>query len=477
MESIIFIEPELILLAFSLIVLMSSLFLRSRHFPGVLALSGIVAASLFLPFSCATNPTLFFDMLTGDAFSLFFKELALFITGIVVMISMGCNALEEKYTGEYYFLLLNAAIAMLLAVSSDNLLMIYISLEMLSLISYVLVAFLKHDPLSSEGALKYFLFGALSTGIMLYGISLIYGLCGTTDLAVIAAAVRAGRINVFTAFIPLLFILAGLSFKCALVPFHMWAPDAYQGAPTPVTAFISAGSKSAGFAVLLRIFMKIFFPFYANWVELLLLISIFTMTIGNITAIAQTSIKRMLAYSSVAQAGYMVIGLVAGSASGLESVLYYLLAYALMNLGAFGCVILVSNSIRSDDIGDYAGLYKKDPVTAFMLSVFLLSLAGVPPLAGFFGKFLVFAAAVQAKFVLLAIAGVANSAVAAYYYMRVIKYMYLDEPKAAVAGPKSVSLQVALAIVLAGVFVAGLYPSPFLSWVRASQSFFTTANH
>lgn len=471
-ESIRFIIPEIILFVFALIVLISSLFIRNKNILGGAALLAVVAASLYLPYGYKTNPALFFNMLTGDPFSLFFKEICLFITGIVILLSMGYKALEEDSVGEYYFLLLNATIAMLLAVSSDNLLMIYISLEMLSLVSYILVAFLKHDPMSSEGALKYFLFGALATGIMLYGISLVYGLFGTTDLSLISKAVAAGRVNLSLAFIILLLILAGLSFKCALVPFHMWAPDAYQGAPTAVTAFISAGSKAVGFAVLLRIFTKNLFPIFAEWSSLVMIISILTMTIGNIIAISQTNIKRMLAYSSIAQAGYILIGFVVGTASGMEGVLYYILAYALMNLGAFGCVILISNSIKSDAIEDYAGLSKKDPVPAFMLSIFLLSLAGVPPLAGFLGKFLVFAAAIQSKFIILAVAGVINSVVAAFYYMRVIKYMYLDEPKAAGVGAKSAPLQIALAIVMAGVLIAGLYPSPFLSWVRASQSFF-----
>ncbi|MDO8525832.1 MAG: NADH-quinone oxidoreductase subunit N [Candidatus Omnitrophota bacterium] len=471
-ENIRFILPEIILLGFSLAILISSLFIRNKKILGGAALLAVIAASLYLPHSGKTSPALFFNMLTGDPFSLFFKEICLFITGIVILVSMGYKALEEDSAGEYYFLLLNAAIAMLLAVSSDNLLMIYISLEMLSLISYILVAFLKHDPLSSEGALKYFLFGALSTGIMLYGISLVYGLFGTLDLSLISQAIAAGRVNTFVASILLILILAGLSFKCALVPFHMWAPDAYQGAPTAITAFISAGSKAVGFAVLLRVFTKNFFALYVNWADLIMLISIFTMTIGNVIAISQTNIKRMLAYSSIAQAGYILIGFVAGTAFGMEGVLYYIFAYALMNLGAFGCVILVSNSIKSDAIEDYAGLSKRDPVPAFMLSIFLLSLAGVPPLAGFLGKFLVFAAAIQSKFILLAVAGVINSVVAAFYYMRVIKYMYLDEPKAAGAGPKPAPLQIALAIVMAGVLIAGLYPSPFLNWIRSSQSFF-----
>ena len=471
-ESIRFIMPEIILLVGAIVILVFSLFVSKKNVLGVFALFAIAAASLYLPQGHKTEPGLFFNMLTNDSFSLFFKEICLFITGIVILVSIGYEELKEKYIGEYLFLLLNGTIAMLLAVSSNNLLMIYLSIEMLSLISYILTAFLKNNILSSEAALKYFLFGALSTGIMLYGISLTYGLFGTTDLGIISKAVSAGQINSLVSLILLVLIFAGFCFKCSLVPFHMWAPDVYEGAPTAVTAFISDGPKAVGFAVLLRIFTNNFFPLYISWVNLAMLISIFTMTIGNVIAITQTNIKRMLAYSSIAQAGYILIGFVVGTAAGIEGVLYYILAYTLMNLGAFGCVILVSNFIKSDAIEDYAGLYKKDPVTSFMLSIFLLSLVGVPPLAGFWGKFLVFNAAIQSKFILLAVTGVINSIVAAYYYMRIIKCMYLEEPKVKETGPKSVPLQIALAIVLAGVLIAGLYIAPFLNWIKASQSFF-----
>ncbi len=467
-QSVTFVTPEIILLIAAIVILVASFTVNSKGVLGVVALAAIVMASLYLPHSHKTASAPFFNLLTNDSFSLFFKEISLFITGIVILLSMGYKELTEKSIGEYYFLLLNGTIAMLLAVSSNNLLMIYLSLEMLSLISYMLVAFLRNSPLSSEGALKYFLFGAMSTGIMLYGISLAYGLFGTTDLSAISEALKAGQVNRTVSLILFILMLAGIGFKCTMVPFHMWAPDVYQGAPTAVTAFISVGPKAAGFAILLRIFTSSFFSPHADWVSLMTLISIFTMTIGNVIAISQTDIKRMLAYSSIAQAGYMLIGFVVGDA-GTSGVLYYILAYALMNLGAFGCVILVSNSIKSDAIEDYAGLHKRDPVTSFMLSVFLLSLVGVPPLAGFWGKFLVFSAAIESKFILLAIVGVVNSVVAAFYYVRVIKCMYLDEPKAKDAGPRSWSLQLGVAVVMAGVFVAGIYLTPFLNWIRASQ--------
>lgn len=467
-ESIKYILPEIILTAFALAALILGLFTKKKGALGILCLAGISLAVLFLQQSYKATGPLFSGMLLNDSFSEFFKEISLLITGFVILISMGYKPFSGEDSGEYYFLLLSVTVAMMFAVSSNNLIMIYIALETVSLISYILVAFLKRDSLSSEGALKYFLFGALSTGIMLYGISFIYGLFGTTDLAAISTALETGNVNSFAAFISLILILAGLSFKCALVPFHMWAPDAYQGAPTPIAALISAGPKAIGFAVLIRIFLKNFFPLFPNWVDLITIISIFTMTAGNLIAISQDNIKRMLGYSSIAQAGYILIGFAVGTPRGVEGALFYILAYVLMNLGAFGCVVLISNSIRSDRIKNYAGLYKKDPVIAFMLTAFLLSLAGIPPLAGFLGKFLVFAAAIESKFLLLAVAGVINSVVALYYYIRVVKYMYMDEPKTMEIEPRPVALQIALIAALAGILIVGLFPVPFLNWIAAS---------
>ena len=468
--------PELIVTGFALAVLILGLFVKRRAALGALSLLGILAAVLFMPQSYHATSSLFSNMLLNDSFSEFFKEIALLITGLVILISMGYRVFSDEDAGEYYFLLLAVSVAMMIAVSSNNLMMIYVALEAVSLISYILVAFLKEDGLSSEAGLKYFLFGALATGVMLYGISFVYGLFGTTDLAAISWILKAGDINVSAAVIALILILAGLSFKCALVPFHMWVPDAYQGAPTPITAFISAGPKAIGFAVLIRIFLKNFFPLFPNWSELVSVISIVTMTAGNILAINQEDIKRMLGYSSIAQAGYILIGFVVGTALGITGVMYYILAYILMNLGAFGCVVLVSNGIKSDRIEEYSGLSKREPALAFLLTVFLLSLAGIPPLAGFFGKFLVFAAAIQSKYYMLAVAGAVNSVLALYYYVKVVKFMYLGEPRAMTAGLKThgfVSLEtgavkLALIIALIGVLVVGIFPVPFLSWISLS---------
>ena len=468
--------PELILTGSAVTVLVLGLFVRRRAALSIFCLLAVMCAILYLPQSYQATSPLFSNMLVNDSFSEFFKEMTLLVIGLVILISMGYKVFSDEDGGEYYFLLLTAAVAMMIAASSNNLMMIYIALEAISLISYILVAFLKRDALSSEGGLKYFLFGALATGVMLYGISFIYGLFGTTDLAAISSILAAGNVNTFAATIALILILAGLSFKCALVPFHMWVPDAYQAAPTPITAFISAGPKVIGFAILIRVFLKNFFPIFPAWSELVSVIAIVTMTAGNILAINQEDIKRMLGYSSIAQAGYMLIGFVVGTALGIQGVMYYILAYILMNLGAFGCVVLISNTIKSDRIEEYSGLSRRKPALAFLLTIFLLSLAGIPPLAGFFGKFLVFAAAIKSRYYLLAIAGVINSVLAVYYYVKVIKFMYLDEPHAGMAEIKpagftpveSGAVKLALILALIGILVVGILPGFFMDWISLS---------
>ena len=468
--------PEIILTGFAIAVLIIGLFIKRRVLLGIFCLLGLFCAILLMPQSYQATSPLFSGMLLNDSFSEFFKEITFLIIGLVILVSMGYKVFSDEDAGEYYFLLLTVSVAMMIAASSNNLMMIYIALEAVSLISYILVGFLKTDRRSSEAGLKYFLFGALATGVMLYGISFIYGLFGTTDLAAISRVLAAGNVNVFASMIALLLIFAGLSFKCAIVPFHMWVPDAYQGAPTPVTAFISAGPKAIGFAILIRVFLKNFFPLFSGWSEMVSVIAIITMTAGNILAINQENIKRLLGYSSIAQAGYILIGFVVGTALGIQGMMFYILAYILMNIGAFGCVVLISNRIGTDHLEDYSGLSKREPVLALFLALFLLSLAGIPPLAGFFGKFLVFAAAIESRYYLLAVAGVINSVLALYYYVKIIKFMYLDEPRAGipVSGQPAFSpagtgaVKIALIIALIGILVAGLFPGLFINWISAS---------
>jgi len=466
-ESLIYIIPELLLFTFSLLVLALGALYKNRNILGVVSLSAVGLAALFLFKSHSAPGPLFFNLLSRDSFSQYFCGLTLLCAFVVILISMGYRLLSERYPAEYYFLILNAAAAIMLLVSSNNLLMVYVSLEMLSLTSCILISFLRGDIFASESALKYFIFGAFSSAIMLFGISYAYGIFGTTDLSQISRLLSVGSLNNYAVFTALVFILAGFAFKCSLVPFHMWAPDVYQGAPTPITAFISVAPKIAGFALLLRVFLNSFASLTLHWSGLFTLISILTMTAGNLIAVSQTNIKRMLAYSSIAHAGYILIGLAVGTPLGIRAAVFYIFSYLYMNLGAFACIVLISNSIKSDNIEDYAGCYKREPFSAFFLAMFLLSLAGIPPLAGFLAKFLVFAAAIQAKFVLLAVIAAINSAIALYYYAKVIKYIYLSEPQIKEAVPTPLPLQLALLITLSGIFIIGLYPHPFLRWITA----------
>lgn len=469
-ESLGHVVPEILLVCTALFILVAGLWIKRKDVLAIVALAAIVVAEGLL--QPPGSAKLFLNMLVDDSFAAFFRLVSLIIAGLFLVLSVAYDRFAEDDAAEYYFLLLTVTVGMMLAVSTTNLIMVYIAFEMVSLVSYILVGYLKRDALSSEAALKYFLFGALATGVMLYGISLVYGLFGTTDLVGVRDALVAGRVTPLAAVLPLLLILAGLCFKCGLAPFHMWVPDAYQGAPTPVTAFISVGPKAVGFAVFLRIFATGFGHVSTEWIDIVMAVSIVTMTVGNIVAISQVNIKRMLGYSSIAQAGYILIGIAVSSRTGMEGVLYYILVYALMNLGAFGCILVISAATKSDMIEDYAGYHEKDPIHAFILTVFLLSLAGLPPLGGFFAKFLVFSAAIESRYLAIAIVGVVNSVIALFYYVKVIRYMYLEAPSPATqsAPPSSppMALRMGLFAALLGVLVLGLYPVPFLNWVRLS---------
>lgn len=438
---------------------------NKKHIAGYICLFSLCLGGVYLlPVLHYPLPvSLFFNMVTLDSFGIFFKILILAATALVVLLSFAYRGFSPKDSGAYYSLLLFSAVGLSLMASATNLLMLYLSIEMVSLISYLLVGYLKKDKSSSEGGLKYFLFGAASTGIMLYGISLIFGITGTLDIT--ECGLRIAEFNEKSSIlsgIGLIFILVGVGFKIALVPFHMWAPDAYEGAPTPITAFLSVGPKAAGFALLLRLIHS-----GLQMEGLLETLTILTMTVGNIIAISQSNIKRMLAYSSIAQAGYILIGFVAGTLRGTEGVLIYLIAYLLMNIGAFGIVIAISNALKTDKIEDYAGLSRHSGGLALCLTLFLLSLAGIPPLAGFIGKFYVFSAAIESGMIGLAIAGVINSVIALYYYVKVIRYMYFVEPipERPATISKPFSLKLALGISVAGTLIIGIMPASIIEWI------------
>ncbi|MBI2252691.1 MAG: NADH-quinone oxidoreductase subunit N, partial [Armatimonadetes bacterium] len=347
--------------------------------------------------------------------------------------------------------------------SSNELITLFVSLELVSIPLYILASFNRNDQKSAEAGLKYFLLGALSSGILLYGMSLIYGTLQTTFLTNILLKLSKLEEFPLALILGLIFVLAGLGFKIASAPFHMWAPDVYQGAPTPITAFISIGPKAAGIAVLSRLFLGYFITLKPDWTFILSILSIFSMTIGNLAALSQTNFKRMLAYSGIAQIGYILIGLTSASVSGLSGVLFYILIYALTNLGAFSIIIIYALETGSEEIKDYAGLVKRSPLLASILFLALLSLAGVPPLSGFIGKFYLFTSAFQAKLYFLVFMGIINSVISLYYYLSVS----LEDTPLKV----NFSFKLALSLALIGIVFLGLYPPLMEAIEKISKAF------
>jgi len=457
--------PELILLGTALGVLLLDLFVPQKKVLGVLAILGTVATLAFVRYPTEPLP-LFFGFFLLDPFSFFFKVAALGIIAVSLAASLSYKSLP--YFGEYTALFLFLGLGLILMGSSNNLLMIFLSMEFVSILSYLLVGFLKKDSRAKEAALKYLLFGSVASGTMLYGMSILFGLTGAIDLNVIQAKLTTQPVSPALVLAALLLIMVGLGFKISMAPFHMWAPDVYEGAPTPVTAFLTVGPKALGFALLLRLLHTSFLELWDQWSYLLAVLSMFTMTIGNVIAISQTNVKRLLGFSSIAQAGYILMGLCVSSALGVTGVLVYLAAYALTNLGAFLCVIAVSNHFGSDEIDTYAGLAQKSPFLASSLTLFLLSLAGIPPLAGFIGKLYVFASAVEGRFFTLAVVAALNSAVAAYYYFKIVRLMYLVPAENPEPIARPLPLLIALILTLAGILVLGIFPSPFIEFVERS---------
>jgi len=476
-ESLISLSPQLLLLVWALLVLGLDLVVKkAKDGLAYLALAGFVpplVAAIYLLLQ-GTNQSLFSNMVRVDAFSLYFAIIACLAAGLVVLASMEYMKARTRYRGEFYGLLLLAALAMTLMASSTNLIMIYLSIEFMSLTSYVLVGYFRDDAKSSEGGLKYFLFGAVTSSLMLYGMSLMYGATGTTDLAEISSALTSMQATMpplrWLILPAILLMLAGFSFKMALVPFHQWSPDAYEGAPTPVATLLSVGPKAMGFSVLLRVLITAVPQFEFDWVAILMGISLVTMTLGNLTAIRQTNIKRMLAYSSIAQAGYILVGIVSivPFTVGIHGVLLYLMAYLFTNAGVFIAVIAFSHVTNSDEISDYAGLVRRAPALAAVMVIFFMSLAGLPPTAGFVGKLFVFGAAVQAGYYYLAIIGVLNSVISVVYYFNVVRQMFFLAPPSEerLSLPRFPLAAAIICVVM--VMVIGLYPQPLIDLVGRS---------
>jgi NADH-quinone oxidoreductase subunit N len=411
-------------------------------------------------------------MVRHDWTAFAFRTLILFATGVSCLLSIRLAGIGDR--GEYFALMLVSAMGMSLMASAADLIMLYLAIETTSIPLYVLAGFLKGDDKSAESGLKYFLFGALTSTVMLYGFSLLYGMTGETQIYRLADALRAAHPAPASLIAVALLVLVGFGFKVAAVPFHFWTPDVYEGAPTPIAAFVSTASKAAGFAVLFRVMTLAFPSIEGFWAPALAGIAAATMTLGNLLAIPQKNIKRLLAYSSISHAGYALIGLVALSSLGRGSMLFYLLAYIVTNLAAFAVVILFAHSAGTEQIADYAGLSRRSPGLALALLVAFLSLAGMPPLAGFVAKFYVFAAAVESGLIWLAFLGVLNAIVGLYYYLTVLKVVYLyrspDEAKPIVV---PTAQAVALAACVGAILLVGIASGPWLDWgVLAAQGLF-----
>jgi NADH-quinone oxidoreductase subunit N len=472
--------PELSLAATAIIVILLDLVTRRKGLLAIVSIIGLVVSAGFTIVMRGTFEGIFYNMLAVDGFAIFFKLLFLGIAGLVILASTDYVAKFAHFQGEYYALVLLSALGMMLMAATRDLISIYISLELTSISLYVLSGFLK-DPKSTEASLKYLLLGAISSAVLLYGMALVFGSTGQTQLGKIAGVIQGMSLQAVSAspalILGIVLLVAGFGFKIAAVPFHMWVPDVYEGAPTPIVAYLSVGSKAAGFAVILRVFYSAFgLPDWLSldWGVVFAVLATIGMFLGNITALPQTNIKRMLGYSSIAQAGYLMVGLATMGVSsaidiaGRSGILFFLAGYALANLGAFTAIIAISNKLDSDLIQDYSGMIKRAPLLALALSFCLISLIGMPPAAGFMAKFYIFRGAVQNGLLWLVIIAVLNSVISAYYYLRVVKVMWFGEPASAEKVPSSGALRLALAVSCLGVLLLGIIPGYIMNLAQAA---------
>ncbi len=476
--SLLAILPEILLTMLAVgILILDALWPESRRRQlGVIsgiAILGILAATLIFvaPLQGEVRDQLLLGgMIRHDVLTQIFRAMILLAGALTCFISVDLPGAGRQ--GGYYALVAIATLGAGLMSAAADLVMVFVALETTSISLYMLAGFLRGDERSAESGVKYFLFGAFASAVALYGLSLLYGFSGQTNIYLIADGLASGAIGGLPVLVALMMVVVGFGFKISAVPFHFWTPDVYEGAPTPITAFISVASKAASFALLLRFFMAVFPGYDEVWVNLLAVSSVVTMTLGNVVALWQKNIKRMLAYSSIAQAGYTLIGVVAISAqggAGMAAVIFYMAMYTLTNLGAFTVAFLVSRATGSEAIADMAGLSRRSPALALAMTVALLSLGGIPPAAGFFGKFFLFNAAVDAGFVWLALVAVINAIIALYYYLMVIKVMYVDR-SADEAQPIPVGRAYgwALLITTLGVIFLGIVASPVYNWALAA---------
>jgi NADH-quinone oxidoreductase subunit N len=476
-QDIVRILPEIVLIAVGTLVMVLEPLIRDsrKKALGALALGGFLAALWATAVAHAFAGPAFRQMLVVDGFSTFFRVLVIGVGILTVLCSLQYVHRERPDSGEYYALLLFSVVGQCLMVAANELIIMFIGLEISSIATYVLAGYLRDDRRNNEAAIKYFLLGSFATAFLLYGIAWIYGITGTTDLTEIRRVLTSPELAppAFLVGTSAALIFVGFAFKVSAAPFHVWVPDVYQGAPAPVTAFISAGPKAAAFAIFLRVYMTAFEPISDRWEPVVWLSALATMLVGNFAALQQDNIKRLLAYSSIAHAGYVMVAVTAHSAIGTAAAMFYLAAYAFMNVGAFAVVTHFSRQReRYVNVDDLAGLAHRQPVTAALFAIFLLSLIGVPLTGGFFGKFYIFKAALDANLYWLTVLGLLNSAVAAYYYLRIIVVMYFHEPGEATetVSPLAPGLKIALWSSAVATLLLGVFPSVILDFAGASAA-------
>jgi NADH-quinone oxidoreductase subunit N len=475
------IYPEIIITVFSLIILMLQAFtpVRGKDYFAYVSLIGILIAAVVVTycpsaFEVKLIENSFSGMWVVDNYSRFFKLIFLLGSGLTILISINYVAHEGIQHGEYFALILFATLGMMIMASGADLVVIFLGLELMSISLYVLAGCTRSRMISNESALKYFLLGSFATGFFLYGVALLYGATGTTAIKGLSEIITKTGSQGHIEIIGMALLIIGFGFKIASVPFHMWTPDVYQGAPSPITAFMSAGPKAAAFAAFARVFVLALPSLQGEWVALVWILAVLTMTVGNIIALVQDNIKRMLAYSSIAHTGYILVAFLSAGELGIAGILYYLLAYTFMNIGAFAIITVLSGKGEEKiHIQDYAGIGYKHPIAAIAMSLFLFSLAGIPPTAGFMGKFYIFSAAIKQGYLGLAIIGVINSVISVYYYLRVTVAMYMKEaepvaPSETPAIVFSPALVVGVLISVYGVLRLGIFPTEYIALVKQS---------
>lgn len=484
-----FFLPELIIIGTILVVIIADLILKRQHSnrTAYIAFAGTAGAFIALLLEQVAPRALFSQTIAVDPFGTFFKVIFLIAILFVIAISFKTNELNNYRFGEYYSLILTMLLGMFLMASSIDLIMIYLSLELVSITSYILAGYQKNRARSNEAALKYVIYGGVSTGIMLYGFSILFGLTGTTKIAEIHQVLLASDYSPLTLVVAILFILAGFGYKIASVPFHFWSPDVYEGAPTPITALLSVAPKAAGFAVLIRFFnvtlvgsatpnMGQWFALGSlPWPQILAAISAMTMFLGNLVAIRQDNVKRMLAYSSIAHAGYILMGAVVLNQQGLFAMMYYLFVYLFMNLGAFLVVIIISNTYGTENIEEYRGLGFKVPYLGVIMTIFMFALTGLPPTGGFVAKFYLFSALINAgsQFYWLAVVGIINSVISFYYYARIVKMMFLqDAPEGLEVKKGHPWMTTVLTLLVIPTLLLGIYWESIATFTQNSLKFF-----